>query len=113
VLQKIGRVAYRLQLPEESQIHPVFHVSQLKPYTPDYRPVYSELSLITDLTTVDTELERILDRRLVKKENEAVPQVQVKWTHFPAASATWEDYNVLKARFPTCLAFFGGGRCHT
>jgi len=51
------------------------------------------------------EPESVLDRRLVKKGNAAIPQVLIKWSHIPDTSATWEDYYVLKEHFPTAAAW--------
>jgi hypothetical protein len=100
VLERVGAVAYRLQLPEEARIHPVFHVSQLKPFTPSYTPVFSELPRPPDLAALDVSPSAILQRRLVRKGNEAAPQILVKWGNLPDDAATWEDYYVLQRRFP-------------
>ena len=35
VIEKVGRTSYRLQLLTWMRIHPVIHVSNLKPYHPD------------------------------------------------------------------------------
>jgi hypothetical protein len=100
VLARIGPAAYKLKLPEGTMIHPVFHISQLKPFTPNYSPVYADFKVFTDLSAQDLLPQQILDCRLVKKGNKAVPQVLVQWHALPATSATWEDWNVLQHRFP-------------
>ena len=43
----------------------------------------------------------MLERRLVKKGNIAIPQVKVKWAGLHEDSATWEDLYVVKTRFPS------------
>jgi hypothetical protein len=118
VLERVGEVAYKLDLPSSSAIHPVFHVSQLKSFTPDHTPVFSELLQVPDLSTVDTVPIAILDRRLVKKGNAAIPQALVQWAGVPATMATWEDLYVVRERFPNALAWgqassSGGGAVTT
>jgi hypothetical protein len=105
VLERIGQVAYRLELPDNAMIHPVFHISQLKQFTPDYTPVYETLPVITDLEASAAVPQRVIDRRLVQKGNRAIPQVRVTWKGLPDTVATWEDYNIIKQRFPRAPAW--------
>ena len=95
----MGRVAYKLLLPDGTNIHPVFHVSQLKPFTPNYSLVFSKLPVTTNLLTVETMPVEIEDRRMMKKGNAPVIQLQVAWDTAPP-TITWEDYDVLHRRYP-------------
>lgn len=82
-------------------MHPVFHVSQLKPFTPDYMPVFAELPSVPDLSTAAMEPTRILERRMTKRGNVAIVQLKVQWGAGTNPVMTWEDYNVLRQRFPS------------
>jgi hypothetical protein len=59
-LEKVGSVAYKLKLPDDSVVHPVFHVSQLKTCTPDYSPVHPTLPEIPTLDVLEVLPEKIL-----------------------------------------------------
>jgi len=105
ITERIGLVAYRLKLPDDSKIHDVFHVSQLKPFVAAYTPVFSELPFTTNIEATAALPGKILERRLVKRGNAAIPQVLIQWTGLPPTSTTWEDYNVLRQRFPHAPAW--------
>jgi hypothetical protein len=88
ILERIGEAAYMLELPSTAQVHPVFHVSQLKQYTPDHTPVFAELPSVPQLDLAEFEPEHVLDRRLTKKGNTTVTDVLIKWSSLPDKFAT-------------------------
>lgn len=100
VVQRIGTVAYKLNLPPGSLIHPVFHVSQLKAKVGDTQVVYPVLPLIGPATNSEPMPQSILARRMVKKRNAAVAQILVQWRNQTTDDATWEDYESMAQRFP-------------
>jgi Chromo (CHRromatin Organisation MOdifier) domain len=44
-----------------------------------------------------------MGRRAIKRNNETIPQLLVKWSNLSEADASWEDYDFLKQRFPTAI----------
>jgi hypothetical protein len=86
----ISPVAYKLDLPSTLKIHPVFHVSVLKPYqeTPsDFdRPVPPPAVLIQYTEQEEYEVDLILDKRIICKKT----QYLIKWLGYPLHDATWE-----------------------
>lgn len=95
VVDKVGKVSYKLQLPPSMKIHPVFHVSMLKPYHGDEGdPIRNDSTRAPPLmtTSYDREVDEVLADRIVRKRG--VPpstQYLVKWKGLPASEATWED----------------------
>jgi len=80
----VGAVAYRLDLPATTSIHPVFHVSQLKQAIGVGCSVSPALPAALESWQVP---EKILQRRIVSQE----AQILVKWSSLPEELATWEN----------------------
>ena len=101
VLEKIGAVAYRLELPPSSKIHSVFHVSQLKLH---HGPllIHSELPLLDADGIIAREPVSILDRRMVKKHGSAHTEVLVQWRNSFPEDASWESLPLLLQQYPDC-----------
>lgn len=115
IVQHIGEVAYELALPENSRVHPVFHVSQLKPCVGPKHQVLTQLPAPDALFQVPV---RVLQRRVRQRDLRTVVQVLVQWSGAPVDAATWEDLDSLKQRFPRASAwgqaeFQGGGMSTT
>jgi Integrase zinc binding domain/Chromo (CHRromatin Organisation MOdifier) domain len=98
--ERIGSVAYRLRLPIGSAIHPVLHVSQLKKHISRGSTISPTLPIATPTGQLKIYPAQILNRRAIKRTNEAVPQLLIRWTNLPLEDASWEDYDLLERHYP-------------
>lgn len=64
IIDKVGSVAYRLDLPESSQVHSIFHVSLLKKNLGQANIDVLQLLLVDEKGVLKPQLEAILDRRV-------------------------------------------------
>ena len=95
VTELINEVAVRLELPPNAKLHDVFHVGLLKKWVgtpPDAPPPLPAVHH----GAVLPQPERAVRTRLAR----GVPQVLIRWTGEPAASATWEDVATFTAKYP-------------
>ena len=100
ILEKIGQVAYKLQLPVTTAIHPVFHVSMLKKKLGNHVVPTPTLPLSNAQGQFLVEPVAILDRRLVKQGNKSAVHVKIQWMNIGPEEATWEDYDRMQQQFP-------------
>jgi hypothetical protein len=108
VVTKVGTVAYKLQLPEHTNIHPVFHVSLLKKALPPTTYVSSDLHVNSETDIFHVPI-KVLQRRLKPDGDHIVPKVLVQWSSWPPSMATWELEDELKKQFPAAPAWGQAG----
>lgn len=84
VLERIGRVAYRLRLPDSARIHDVFHISQLK------KAVGNHLVLPQLPSTLTADMEVLLEPAQIEgvREGASGQEVLIRWKDLPSYEAT-------------------------
>jgi hypothetical protein len=105
ILEKRGQVAYQLELPPQlSNVHDVFHVSQLKKclrVTEEQIPM-EDLDAKENLSYQEYPI-KILETSERVTRNKKIKMCKVQWSHHTEEEATWERQEELKAEF---LSFF-------
>ena len=90
-MQKIGSVAYKLELPPTTKIHLVFHVSCLKKVIGQNIPTQTVLLELDEEGRIILEPECILQTCTKKLRNKTLTQYLIQWKTLLVEEATWED----------------------
>jgi len=111
VMERIGEVAYKLRLPAGSKVHPIFHVSLLKPTVAAEGNVQPLPKCVTENWELDAQPEEIL---AIRQKEDQEWEVLVKWKDMPTCKNSWECLSQMKNSFPEFnledkVNFVGGG----
>ncbi|TYK02430.1 soluble inorganic pyrophosphatase 1 [Cucumis melo var. makuwa] len=110
ILERIGHIAYKLELPTTS-VDLVFHVSQLKKALGDHAKVNQLIPYMNENQEWLTIPEEVFGYR--KNPSTREWEVLFSWKGLPPHEATWEDCNDFKQQFPDFhledKGDFGGG----
>jgi hypothetical protein len=97
LLRAIGDVPFELELPSASRIHPVFHVSQLKPCSDANTPA---LALPPEAVQNQPLLKPLVILDWKKGPTDDQNQALIQWEGLYPEDATWETYADMRATYP-------------
>ncbi|XP_020218726.1 uncharacterized protein LOC109801957 [Cajanus cajan] len=106
ILKRISEVAYQIALPPSlSNLHNVFHVSQLRKYVHDPSHIIESDNIqLKDNLTYETVPLRIDDTRVKQLRGKEISLVKVVWGGNIEESATWELESKMREAYPFLFA---------
>ncbi|GKD58064.1 putative reverse transcriptase domain-containing protein [Tanacetum coccineum] len=110
IIEKVGPVAYRLDLPEElNGVHNTFHVSNLKKCLadPTLQVPLDEIRVDDKLNYVEEPVE-ILEREFKKLKRSRISIVKVRWNSKHGPEFTWKREDQMKLNYPHLFSDVSG-----
>ncbi|KAK8994843.1 hypothetical protein V6N11_045912 [Hibiscus sabdariffa] len=94
VVKRVGKVAYKLELPPKLRAHPVFHISMLKPFHVDAEDPdrsQSRRAPVGVKASFEKEAQNILTERVIRRPGHR-PRHEyfVLWKGLPETEGSWE-----------------------
>ncbi|GJX17596.1 putative reverse transcriptase domain-containing protein [Tanacetum coccineum] len=104
IIEKVGPVAYRLDLPEElNGVHDTFHVSNLKKCLAD-----PTLQVPLDEIRVDAKLNFVKELEFKKLKRSRIAIIKVRWNSKHGPEFTWEREDQMKLKYPHLFSDVSG-----
>jgi hypothetical protein len=104
VLQKMGSVPYKLDLPPAAHLHPVFHVSCLKPKLGQHMIPIPTLPPVDAQGEIQLEPELVVENCTTQDRGRPVTELRIHWKGTSPEEDTWEKAWKLRAQFCTLWA---------
>nr|GEV05230.1 putative reverse transcriptase domain-containing protein [Tanacetum cinerariifolium] len=107
ILDRIGPVAYTLELPEElNNVHSTFYISNLKKCLSDESLVIlmKELRLDVKLNFVEEPIE-IIDQEVKQLKRNRIPIVKVRWYSKRGREFTWEREDQIRVKLASAAIY--------
>ena len=104
----IGNRAFRLELPPQMKVHPLYHIGLLKCYKSSKHP--TRIQIVPKVEEINEELNwevrEIVDSRQNRQKKYNPIEYLVLWEEYPNENGTWEVYDNLKGTADKLLQDF-------
>ncbi|KAH7365721.1 hypothetical protein KP509_18G042400 [Ceratopteris richardii] len=103
IVKKLSEVEYRLELPLDCRVHPMFHVSKLRKYISREDNLIEGIVSLQESNSTYHSPYRILDQRQKRLRNHDIQEYLVAWRGLPLTNSTWESEALVHKYFPSLI----------